>query len=85
MCRVFPALPHWFGAADAWHWHPHRGRCAVPADEMAHGRRPHCRGNRPAEIVLLGGETMKVVVWKSPRYLNGLLRKLFGFGKDETE
>ena len=56
MCRVFPALPHRFGPAHAWYWHPHRGRCAVSRGKVAHGRRPHHRGNRPAEIVLLGGK-----------------------------
>ena len=56
MCRVFPALPHWVGAADAWHWHPYRGRCTICSGQVAHGRRPHRCGNRPAEIVLLGGK-----------------------------
>jgi hypothetical protein len=52
---------------------------------MGARRRPDLCRDHPAEIVLLGGETMKVVVWKSPRYLNGVLRKLFGFGKDDAE
>ncbi|HIT19270.1 MAG TPA: stage V sporulation protein SpoVM [Candidatus Fimivivens faecavium] len=27
---------------------------------------------------------MKVVVWKSPRFLTGFFRMIFGMGKDHT-
>lgn len=31
----------------------------------------------------IGGIQMKVVIWKSPRYLCGMLRRMFGIRNDE--
>ena len=85
MCRVLLSLSHRFSRADAGRWDSNRWDSAVFVCEMGACRHPDRCGNRPAEILLLGGYIMKVVVWKSPRYLNGLLRKLFGFGKEDSE
>lgn len=85
MCHVLSPLPNRPGPFPIRYRYPGRRRHTVSAGEVGTRHCPdHC-GSYPAEIVLLGGEAMKVVVWKSPRYLNGLLRKLFGFGKDDAE
>ncbi|MBQ9460182.1 MAG: stage V sporulation protein SpoVM [Oscillospiraceae bacterium] len=31
----------------------------------------------------IGGESMKIVVWKSPRALSGILRLLFGIKRED--
>ncbi|MBE7002931.1 MAG: stage V sporulation protein SpoVM [Ruminococcaceae bacterium] len=42
----------------------------------------HILRDRPDQTAI-GGETMKIVVWKSPKALSGILRRLFGIKKEE--
>ena len=39
--------------------------------------------NRCTVACTIGGIIMKVVIWKSPRYLCGMLRRMFGIRDDD--
>ena len=64
---IWPGGAHWRAAA-------------VPRRQMA--VRPWADCSRRDHYPVVRRERMKIVIWRSPKCLCGVFRKLFGMGKD---
>lgn len=79
--RVLPAIFDWYVLPRTGNWHTDGKYLSCILVFAVSQCDTDCTWCTVTETI--GGIRMKVVIWKSPRYLCGMLRRMFGIRNDE--